>query len=66
MLGHFVRGRVYLHFASVAEAQLAMQHSGFSQARVFAPPPQAARGGAIDRKGASLVRIIEAGTSPRA
>jgi len=66
VLGRFVRGRVYLHFDSVAEAQAALRRSGFDRARLSSPPPQPARGGAIDRKGASRVRIVEAATGPKA
>ena len=66
VLGRFVRGRVYLPFGSVAEAQAALLRSGFHQARLSSPPPQPARSGMIDRKGASLVRIVEAATGSKA
>ncbi len=62
LLGGFVRGRVHLHFASVAEAETALRRSGFSTARLIAPEPQAMARGVIDRKGASLVKVIKAGT----
>jgi len=62
LLGRFVRGRVYLHFGSAGEAQQALLHSGFRSARLFTPPPQPGRDGAVDRKGAERVRIIEART----
>jgi O-methyltransferase involved in polyketide biosynthesis len=60
LLGGFVRGRVYLHFGSVGEAEAALRQSGFGQARLFAPEPQQTAAGVIDRKGAALVRIVEA------
>ena len=66
MLGGFVRGRVYLHFGSVAEAQAALRHSGFSTARLISPEPQAMARGVIDRKGAALVKVIQAATRARA
>jgi len=60
LLGSFVRGRVHLHFGSVAEAEAALHQSGFGKARLFAPEPQPTTAGVIDRKGAALVRIVEA------
>ena len=63
LLGRFVRGRVYLHFGSAAEAEAALWRSGFGKARLFAPEPQRNAAGAIDRKGAALVRIVEAASA---
>lgn len=62
LLGGFVRGRVHLHFGSVAEAETALRRRGFGTARLMAPEPQAMARGVIDRKGASLVKVIKAGT----
>ena len=63
VLGSFVRGRVYLHFGSVAEAEAALRSSGFARGRLFSPPPQSTASGSVDRRGASLVRIVEAATA---
>jgi O-methyltransferase involved in polyketide biosynthesis len=60
MLGRFVRGKVYLHFGSVAAAESALRHNGFASARLFTPSPQPARDGAADGRGAKLVRVIDA------
>lgn len=60
MLGRFVRGKVYLHFGSVGEAEQALRHSGFGEARLISPAPQPNRDGEINRKGAKLVRVIDA------
>ena len=60
LLGSFVRGRVYLHFGSVAGAEAALRQSGFGTARLFSPEPQQTAAGVIDRRGAALVRIVEA------
>lgn len=60
LLGGFVRGRVYLHFNSVAEAQRALRRSGFARARLFSPPPQPGNGGRVDVRGAALVRVVNA------
>ena len=61
-LGRFVRGKVYLHFRSAGEAEEALQHSGFTRARLVSPPPQPTKSGQTNRKGAKLVRVIEAMT----
>jgi O-methyltransferase involved in polyketide biosynthesis len=61
MLGRFVRGKVYLHFDSAAAAGRALRQSGFRSARLQSPPPQAGHGGAVDARGARLVRVIDAG-----
>lgn len=60
MLGRFVRGKVYLHFGSAAQAQAVLKRSGFESARLLTPPAQAAKDGAVDGKGAKLVRVIDA------
>jgi O-methyltransferase involved in polyketide biosynthesis len=60
MLGRFVRGKVYLHFDSAAAAGRALRQGGFRSARLLSPPPQAGHGGAIDARGARLVRVIDA------
>jgi len=60
MLGRFVRGKVYLHFDSAAAAGRALRGSGFRFARLQSPPPQAGHGGAVDARGARLVRVIDA------
>lgn len=60
MLGRFVRGKVYLHFGSAAQAQAALKRSGFESARLLMPPAQAVKDGAVDSKGARLVRVIDA------
>jgi O-methyltransferase involved in polyketide biosynthesis len=60
MLGRFVRGKVYLHFDSAAAAGRALRGSGFRSAHLLSPPPQAGHGGAIDARGARLVRVIDA------
>ncbi len=62
MLGRFVRGKVYLHFGSVAEAEAALKHSGFKSARLITPPPQSVKDGTVDVKGAKLVRVVDAMT----
>lgn len=62
LLGSFVRGRVYLHFGSAAEAEAALIRSGFATAQLIAPEPQTMSGGVVDRKGAGLVKVIKAGT----
>ncbi|HWY25496.1 MAG TPA: class I SAM-dependent methyltransferase [Nevskia sp.] len=61
-LGSFVRGKVYLHFSSVAEAEAALRRSGFNSARLISPPAQALKDSGIDSKGAKLVRVIDAAT----
>jgi O-methyltransferase involved in polyketide biosynthesis len=62
MLGTFVRGRVYMHFGTVAEAEAALRGSGFASAGLIAPQAQALVGGELDHKGAGLVRVIDAAT----
>jgi len=60
MLGRFVRGKVYLHFDSAAQARTALKRSGFKSVRLLTPPAQAAGDGAVDARGAKLVRVIDA------
>jgi O-methyltransferase involved in polyketide biosynthesis len=62
VLGLFVRGRVYLHFGSEAEAETALRDSGFATAQLRQPEPQADAAGVIDREGPRLVRVVSAVT----
>jgi len=63
LLGGFVRGRVHLHFGSCR----AQARSGTAVSARQGSLPRAAgeAGGVIDRKGASLVKVIQAGTRHR-
>lgn len=63
LLSTFVRGRVHLHFESARTAEDALRAAGFDQAAVETPDAVAAADGGIDRRGASMVRVVCARTT---
>jgi hypothetical protein len=60
VLSAFVRGRVYLHYASEAEAERALTAAGFSDVSIELANDLAP--GRAGRAGSRLVHIIEAST----
>jgi O-methyltransferase involved in polyketide biosynthesis len=60
LLGAFVRGQVYLHFDSAAEAEIALRDAGFVAARVRRAASIVDLSGAQDR---STAHILEASTT---
>lgn len=60
LLSRFVRGGVYLHFASALEARSELQQSGFAAADVIHPHGDAALPGLPERQSARLVRVVRA------
>jgi O-methyltransferase involved in polyketide biosynthesis len=60
LLGAFVRGQVYLHFAGAAEAEAALRDAGFAAARVRRAASIVDLGGAQAR---SAAHILEASTT---
>lgn len=61
LLSVFVRGRVHLHFANVAEAVGELRAAGFSEATLHSPASFVNRLEHCGAPGARLVRVIEAG-----
>jgi O-methyltransferase involved in polyketide biosynthesis len=60
MLSIFVRGGVYLHFKTREDAEKALIECGFKFAKLHKPSDWADKIKACSKKGANLVRVIEA------
>lgn len=61
LVGAFVRGRAHLHFGSAADAGQALREAGFAEARLHRPADFPEVVGEA-RRGAELVRVVEART----
>lgn len=66
LLSSFVRGRVHLHFDSPEAAVGCLFDAGFGDAELLRPKPRPGRRGAIDPRGAQMVRVVHARTGPAA
>jgi O-methyltransferase involved in polyketide biosynthesis len=64
LLTTFVRGRVFVHFKSTDEARRHLLGAGFTQAQLHSPADLAKAVGMSVRKGAALVKVIKASTTP--
>lgn len=62
LLSSFVRGRVFLHYADLDQALIALRAAGFAKAQLDHPEPQMAANGRMDLSGARLVRVVRAQT----
>jgi len=64
-LSAFVRGRVHAHFGDASETQNALTTAGFAWSRLHSPLDYADHF-EVDKRGAGLVRVIEAGSAVQA
>ncbi len=60
-LSAFVRGRVHPHFSTEDDARAALVGAGFGEVALHRPLDYADRLADLDERGASMVRVIEAG-----
>ena len=62
-LSAFVRGKVHPHFSTETDALAALRRAGFQEAVLHRPLDYADQLDDLDERGASMVRVIEAGRS---